>query len=266
MIAFAANSVLNRMGLATGSIDPASFAAIRIVAGAVCLIALAGLRGQSIKPAFNPVGTGALCLYVVGFSFAYISLDAGVGALILFGGVQVTMFIGTLVSGGAIPINRWLGAGLAFCGLIYLMWPTDSFNLPLTGSFLMAVAALGWGIYSLIGKSVANPFHVTMSNFIYAIPVGILVMALSPTWVLTPQGVALAIISGAVTSGLGYALWYFVLPQLKPTVAAVAQLTVPIIAFGGGFAFLGEPFSLKFAISAAIVLSGVAISVVQFKR
>jgi len=266
MVAFAANSVLNRMALATSSIDPASFAAIRIVAGALCLMVLVAARKGTPTPKFNPLGVAALSLYIVGFSFAYISLDTGVGALILFGGVQVTMFAGALVAGQTIPAQRWAGAALAFSGLVYLMWPSSDVAISPIGSAMMAVAALGWGIYSLIGAKVFDPLHATMSNFVWAVPIGAIVMLLSPNLSTSFEGVVLAMLSGAVTSGLGYALWYHVLPQIKPTVAAVAQLTVPIIAFGGGFAFLGEPLTLKFAIASVTVLGGVGLSVVQLRR
>lgn len=267
MCAFAANSVLNRLALADHAIGPASFAAIRLGSGSVVLAmlvyvrqgrALAGLAGQG-----RGVGAASLALYMLGFSFAYLSLPAGTGALILFGGVQVTMFAAALLRGEAVPGLRWLGAGVAFAGLVWLLWPTGAGVTDPYGAALMAAAAFGWGVYSLNGRRPGEPVATTAGNFIGALPVALIVVLVLPDAVRpSGPGVLLAVFSGVVTSGLGYALWYAVLPRLPATLAAVAQLSVPVLAFGGGLALLGEMPSLRFAVAVALVLGGVGVSLV----
>ncbi|WP_208347755.1 DMT family transporter [Pseudaestuariivita rosea] len=267
MIAFAANSVLNRLALTDGTMGASSFAAIRILSGAVVLVALVWLtsRKDQQKLPFSAVGTLSLALYVLGFSFAYITLDAGVGALLLFGGVQVTMFLGALILREQVPLERWIGAVIAFAGLIYLMWPAGADIPPFSGSLLMAAAALGWGVYSLAGRGAQAPLNMTAANFLLAVPLGALAFLLVPSQV-TFNGTILAIISGAITSGLGYALWYSILPNLGATRAAVSQLTVPIIAVAGGIAFLDETLTTRFALASALVLGGVALSLIKTGR
>ena len=262
MVAFAANSVLNRLALAPGDMGPASFAAIRLVSGALMLGLLAAWQGGGLKGSRRGFALGGpltLAIYVLGFSFAYVTLDAGVGALILFGGVQITMFFGAVVSREAIPPNRWAGAGLAFAGLVWLMWPAGAAAPEATGAGLMVAAAIGWGLYSLIGRKAGDPLLETARNFAVAAPVGALVWVLMPDDA-TMRGAALAAISGMLTSGLGYALWYKVLPALPATVAAVAQLSVPVIAMGGGMVFLGEVPGARFVLAAMLVIGGVVLS------
>ena len=259
MLAFAANSLLNRAALAGGEAGPASFAAVRLASGAVVLCLLVAARDPGrLMRAVSGVNAGALALYVLGFSFAYVTLDAGVGALILFGGVQVTMFAGALVSREAVPPARWAGAGVALAGLMVLVWPGVGASLPWAGVVLMAAAALGWGVYSLRGRGVADPLAGTAASFLLAVPVGVLAWGLSPD-AISAAGVVLAMVSGAVTSGLGYALWYSVLPSLGATRAAVAQLSVPLITAAGGLA-LGEAVTARFALAALLILGGVALS------
>jgi drug/metabolite transporter (DMT)-like permease len=259
MLAFAANSILNRMALEDGGTGPAAFALIRLVSGALCLWAIVLLRGGGLRPSWHPAGAASLALYVLGFSFAYVSLPAGVGALILFGGVQITMFAGALILQEAVPPRRWAGAALAFAGLVWLLWPTGAAAAtapdPL-GAGLMAAAALGWGIYSLLGRGATDPMRATAGNFVFAAPLGLLVFALLPD-TASAQGIVLAVMSGAVTSGCGYALWYLVMPQLGASRAAVAQLSVPVIAALGGLALLGEAISLRFGLASVLVLGGV---------
>ncbi|MHC0053751.1 DMT family transporter [Actibacterium sp. D379-3] len=264
MIAFAANSVLNRLALADGGIGPASFAAIRLGAGAAVLVALSLAAGHGVRLLGRHRAGGALslALYVLGFSFAYVSLPAGVGALVLFGGVQITMFAGAVLLKEPVPPQRWLGAVLAFAGLIWLLWPGGASAPPLVACLLMGAAALGWGLYSLIGRGAADPLQSSAANFVLALPVGLLVLALWPDAV-SVRGAVLAVLSGAVTSGLGYALWYAVLPRLGAARAAVAQLTVPVIALAGGMVFLDEALTLRFAVASALVLGGVALSLVR---
>ncbi|GGA08478.1 DMT family transporter [Neptunicoccus cionae] len=268
MIAFAANSVLNRMGLAGGLIDPASFALVRVASGAGVLVLLVVLRQGRLAGFFEPARPWAvigLAAYMLGFSFAYVALDAGTGALILFGGVQITMFAGAVLAGKAPVPLQWLGAGIAFGGLAYLLAPSASAP-DLTSAGLMTIAALGWGVYSLIGQKTADPLGATAANFVLALPFALVGLPLVSALHLTPAGVILAFLSGAVTSALGYALWYWVLPQLATATAAVAQLSVPIIAAFGGTALLGEPVSLEFVISAGLVLGGIGVSVFATNR
>jgi drug/metabolite transporter (DMT)-like permease len=265
MLAFAANSILNRMALEDGATGPAAFAAIRLASGALCLWLLVGARRGGWRPRLDPAGAGSLALYVLGFSFAYVSLPAGVGALILFGGVQITMFAGALILREVVPPRRWAGAGLAMCGLAWLLWPAGATAPDPLGAALMAAAALGWGIYSLLGRGATDPLRATAGNFILATPLGLILFVLLPDGA-TAQGVVLAILSGAVTSGCGYALWYAVLPALGPSRAAVAQLCVPVIAALGGLALLGEGLSLRFILASALVLGGVALAALSPPR
>jgi len=264
MLAFAANSLLNRMALAESEAGAASFAALRLLSGALMLVALVQMRGQANWRLTNVAGPLSLLAYVIGFSFAYLSLDAGLGALILFGGVQITMFAGALLRGESVPTMRWVGAGFAFAGLSFLMWPSGTAPVPLLGAGLMLGAALGWGIYSLLGAGAADPLGATARNFLWATPLGLL-----PAFFMwdgmSPIGALLAVLSGAVTSGLGYALWYRVLPELPASVAAVAQLTVPIIALAGGIVFIGEEMTWRFLVAALMVLGGVVLSLYRAK-
>lgn len=269
MVAFAANSVLNRAALASGAIDAVSFGTIRLWAGAVVLVTLgAVLRGRiALGGPGRVAAVVGLVLYIYGFSVAYVTLDAGLGALILFGTVQITMFGGSLIEGERPPLLRWLGAGLAFGGLIWLLWPGGGIEISLIHGTAMVLAGVGWGVYSLAGRRAEDPLLATGANFVLAAPIGFLVglmMPVSPEAV-RPEvwGIFLAVLSGAVTSGLGYALWYHVLPQIKGSVAAVAQLTVPVIAMAGGMVFLSEALTAQFVIAAAVVLGGVALSVLK---
>lgn len=260
MIAFAANSVLNRLALAEAGMGPAAFALIRLAAGAAVLAGLSlwsgGLR---LRAPGRAVGVLSLAVYMLGFSFAYISLPAGLGALLLFGVVQVTMFAGAVLSQEQIPPLRWGGAGVAFAGLAVLLWPGGAAAPALGPSLFMLAAAVGWGIYSLNGRGETSPLQATVANFILAVPIAALVFALRPD-AITGPGVVYAVLSGAVTSGLGYALWYTILPVLGATRGAVAQLTVPLIATLGGFVVLAELPDIRFAIAAALVLGGVLVS------
>lgn len=262
MVAFASNSILNRLALVETGTGPASFAALRILSGAAFLSGLVLWRGGAgrLRAGLHMPQAAALTLYVLGFSFAYVSLDAGLGALILFGGVQVTMFAGSVLARDAIPLRRWAGGGLAFAGLIWLLWPVGAAAPAPLGALLMTAAAIGWGIFSLLGKGGRDPLATTAGSFALAVVPCLTVVALLPD-ALTPGGAVLAVVSGAVTSGLGYALWYSLLPRLASSVAAVLQLTVPVIAMAGGMVFLGEALTLRFVVAAALVLGGVALAV-----
>jgi len=265
MLAFAANSVLNRWAVGPGHIGAVEFAMIRLAAGAVMLALLVRWRrGGWAWPGGRGrlAGVAGLSAYLLGFSLAYRGLDAGTGALVLFGTVQVTMFAGAVISREAVPARRWAGAGLALCGLALIAAPGSVALLPL---LLMAAAGVGWGIYSLAGRGAADPLAATAWNFLLSVPV-VLPLSLA-VGVVAPDamGMALAVISGAVTSGLGYALWYAVLPHLGAARAAVAQLTVPVIAALGGALLLAEPPGLQFWLAAALVLGGVALASLSYR-
>ncbi len=268
LVAFAANSVLNRLGVAAFASDPAVFAVVRTVAGVVVLCALVAARGWR-WPAGGVVWRGAaavaLAVYMSGFSLAYLTLDTGIGALILFGGVQITMFAGAWLAGEAVTPRRLQGAGIALAGLAALVWPDGATRVPVTGAALMTAAALGWGVYSLMGRREADPLVATAANFAVCCPL-VLPLLLFGNGAWTAGGVMLAIVAGGVTSGLGYALWYGVVPQLGAGRAAVAQLSVPVIAALGGVVFLAEPVTLKFAVSAAVILGGIGVSVMPARR
>ena len=267
MVAFASNSILNRAALAGGITEPAAFAAIRMVSGAVILAALVFLRGgfpRLIRPG-RWIGASSLLVYMVGFSFAYVALDAGVGALILFGVVQITMFAGGLMRGERPPRARWIGASIALAGLAWLLWPVGAGAPEPLAASLMALAAVAWGIYSLAGKGAGDAIGDTAANFILAAPATLIV------WIVTAdqadaRGAVLAIVAGAVTSGMGYALWYTVLPKIDSSVAALTQLTVPVIALALGAILLAEFPDVRLVLTGALVLGGVAYGVLGAQK
>ena len=266
MLAFAANSVLNRMAVGAGQIDPVAYAVIRLAAGAFMLgLLVVGrriLHDGAVWPGWQGriAGVAGLLGYLFGFSAAYLTLDAGIGALILFGSVQITMFAGALVAGEAVPRTRWAGAVLAFAGLLVLVAPGS--DIGAVGSVAaMVVAGIGWGIYSLAGREVVDPLLATAANFLLGLPFAVGIgLFLAPGHMPLPLGIGLAILSGAMTSGLGYALWYSVVPQLGAARAGVAQLTVPMLAAGAGAVWLGEGIGLRFIVASALVLGGVTLA------
>jgi drug/metabolite transporter (DMT)-like permease len=220
------------------------------------------LRGMRFWPGWAGRGPGVigLLVYLFGFSLAYVDLAAGIGALILFGMVQVTMFGGAVLARENVPLLRWLGAGLAFGGLVWLVSPAGQ-AVAVQPALLMAAAGIGWGIYSLAGRGARDPLAATAANFCLAVPV-MLIVAL---WrldfaALTLAATLLAALSGAVMSGLGYALWYAVVPQLGASRAGAAQLSVPVLAAVAGALLLGEPLTWRFAVAAVLVLGGVGLA------
>ncbi len=263
MAAFAANSVLNRAGVAGQGMDPLAFGVIRLASGAAALgaIVLWQKRGLTVGGAGRGIAVVALLAYIFGFSEAYRGLDAGLGALLLFGVVQVTMFGGALIAREEVPATRWIGATAALAGLIWLLWPSGAVTVPIGAALAMAGAGVGWGIYSLQGRRETDATQATAMNFILAAPLALAVwLALGSEGQLRPAGVALAVVSGVLTSGLGYALWYAILPRLGAARAGVAQLSVPVIAMAGGMVFLAEPVTLRFVGAAVLVIAGVLIS------
>jgi drug/metabolite transporter (DMT)-like permease len=265
MLAFAANSVLNRWAVGPGHIGAVEFAVIRLVAGAAMLAGLVlwqrgGLGWPGSKG--RVAGVAGLTAYLIGFSLAYRGLDAGTGALVLFGTVQVTMFAGALLSREAVPGRRWAGAGLALGGLALIAAPGAVALSPLV---LMAAAGVGWGVYSLAGRGAVDPLAATAWNFVLSVPLMLPLGLLAGFAVPDRAGVALAVVSGAVTSGLGYALWYAILPRLGAARAAVAQLTVPVIAALGGAVLLAELPGARFWLAAVLVLGGVALASLPYR-
>ncbi len=268
MCAFAANSILNRLAIDSGAADPAGFAVVRVLSGALMLVVLVRQQGGHL-PVFHKrrvIGAGSLSLYMIGFSMAYLTLDAGLGALILFGVVQISMFAFGAVSGSGPTARQLAGAGIALFGLGYVLWPSGAVQVNLSGAALMTAAGVGWAAYSLAGRSEPDALQGTAANFVVALPVtSVALFLLGGAWQMEPTGYALAVLSGAVTSGLGYALWYRVLPQLLPATAAVVQLSVPIIAIAAGIALLGETAGLRLAFGTVAVLGGIAMAVSRRK-
>ena len=265
LIAFAANSVLCRLALQAELIDPVSFTAVRIISGALALtpIMFINAGGEALPrtaASWVDVGAGsaALFVYVLAFSLSYVSLDAGVGALILFGTVQVTMLAYNTARGMRLSALQWAGAAAALGGLAYLVAPGAQAP-PVWGALAMMVSGIAWGAYSLLGRGAERPTLATGRNFILAaVYAGVLIAAVPVDWsAVEPSGLALAIASGAITSGLGYVIWYAALPRLEPALAATAQLSVPAIAAAGGTLFIDEPITLRLALAGLIVLGGI---------
>lgn len=263
MIAFASNSLLCRVALEHTRIDAASFTTIRLVSGAMMLWLVARIGSGTGSGRGNGLSAVALFAYAAGFSYAYISLPAATGALLLFGAVQATMIGYGLWSGERLLKLQFAGLLLAFAGLVVLLLPGLSAP-PLTGSLLMLGAGIAWGIYSLRGKGAGDPARVTAGNFLRAVPIAAaLSLFMLNRASLDTTGVCYAVSSGALASGLGYAVWYTALPALKATHAATVQLSVPVIAAVGGIVFLGEPVTLRLALAAVAILGGIALVILE---
>lgn len=263
MVAFAGNSILCRIALKHTSIDAASFTSIRIVSGAVILWAITAFFRKDRTGRGNWLSAIALFVYAAGFSFAYISLTAATGALLLFGAVQATMIGHGLCAGEQLNKQQVVGFALALGGLIGLLLPGLSAP-PLVGSALMMIAGVAWGVYSVRGKGAGDPTRVTAGNFLRASLFTALLSALSIAgYNLDIAGVWYAIASGAITSGLGYAIWYSVIPNLKATSAATIQLSVPVIAALGGIIILGESITTRFLLASLAIIGGIALVILR---
>ena len=265
MVAFAANSLLCRLALGQHAIDAASFATIRVISGAAALSGIMLLQGNlRILGQADWRAAAMLFTYVVFFTFAYVSLSAGTGALILFGAVQLTMFIAALRSGEAFSPASWFGLALAIAGLVYLVSPGLAAPDPVAASS-MAIAGVAWGFYSLLGRGARDPLAATTGAFVLSAPAILAVELLSANLGLEANstGIWLAVVSGAITSGLGYVIWYAALPGLGATSAATVQLSVPAIAALGGVLFLSEQLTLRLVIAAVATLGGVTIVLMQ---
>jgi drug/metabolite transporter (DMT)-like permease len=263
MIAFAGNSLLCRLALKDTAIDAASFTTVRLLSGAVMLGLVVRLRSGARSGAGNWLSALALFAYAAGFSFAYITLPAATGALLLFGAVQATMIGHGLWRGERLRWPQAIGLVLALGGLGGLLLPGLSAP-PLFGSALMLGAGAAWGVYSLRGRGAGDATRVTAGNFLRAVPIA---AALSLLMIgnisLDRAGIAYAIASGALASGLGYAIWYTALPAIKATSAATVQLSVPVIAAMGGVAFLGEAITLRLALASIAILGGIALVILE---
>jgi drug/metabolite transporter (DMT)-like permease len=268
MIAFATNSILCRLALGPPDIDAAGFTAIRLGSGAIMLLIVARSSGRRRTAASqgNWWSAVALFTYAITFSFAYLRLDVGTGALILFALVQATMIVRGLIEGERPRPLHWLGLSAALAGLVYLVSP--GLTAPSTvGSLMMAVAGVSWGVYSLRGRGTSDPLVTTTDNFIRSVPIVLVAAAvLYPSIDLSTRGVVLAVASGAVASGIGYVIWYAALRGLTATRAASVQLTVPVIAAAGGLLFLGERLSLRLVLSAVLILGGVGLTLTGRRR
>jgi drug/metabolite transporter (DMT)-like permease len=266
MCAFAGNSLLCRAALGHTGIDAASFTTIRLIAGALTLWLLVLARSGKRPSGGNWLSALALFAYAAGFSFAYVSLPAATGALLLFGAVQATMIGHGIWGGEHLTPLQLVGLALAFGGLVGLLLPGLSAP-PLLGSILMLVAGVAWGIYSLRGKSAGDPTNVTAGNFLRAVPIAAALSLLMLNAATIDQaGVWYAVLSGGLTSGVGYAVWYTAMPALKPSSAATVQLSVPVIAALGGVIFIGEPMTLRFVLASAATLGGVALVILEKNR
>ena len=267
LVAFAGNSLLCRMALGPSAIDAASFSTIRIISGAICLwlITVVTQRG-SVWTQGSWLSAVILFVYAIPFSYAYGLLTAGTGALILFGTVQVTMIGGALVEGERPHARQWIGLLVAIAGLVYLLSPGIASPSPI-GAGLMTIAGIGWALYSIQGRGAVDPVAQNGGNFVRTLPMLVIVSVLALRFQhVETSGAILATLSGAVTTGLGYAVWYSALRGLTATRAALVQLLVPVITVTGGVIFLREPISPRVVLSAAIVIGGIALALTANER
>ncbi|MCY1279822.1 EamA-like transporter family protein [compost metagenome] len=258
MLAFAGNSLLCRLALKATSIDAVSFTGIRILSGALMLGLLLRFRGGA-RIGGDWRGAAALFVYAAAFSYAYVQLDAGAGALLLFGAVQVSMILAGLLRGERLAGQALLGFLLALGGLLAQLLPGASAP-PLEGALLMLLAGVAWGLYSLLGRRGGDPLAVTTGNFLRAIPfAALLALAFHSQLRLDTAGLIYALLSGAATSGIGYAIWYSALPGLSAIQGASVQLSVPILATLSGAVVLGEHISSRLLLVSLAVLGGIAL-------
>ena len=289
MIAFASNSLLCRAALKQTAIDPATFTFVRILSGAAMLwLILQSRRKLIVDRTAAPLvdsssgwslitghwsllsgswaSAAALFIYAAGFSFAYVSLSAGTGALLLFGAVQATMILWGFRKGERLDATQMIGIVVALAGLIVLVFPGITAP-PLLGSIFMLAAGIAWGVYSLRGKTASNAAAATTGNFLRAVPFALLVsLIMLPKMRFDSLGVVYAVISGAITSGLGYVIWYSALTGLKAASAATVQLSVPVLAATGGILLLHEPITLRYAIASIAVLGGILLVLIEKRR
>ena len=266
MFAFAGNSLLCRAALKHTSIDAASFTTIRLISGALMLWLVVRVRSGTHSGSGNWLSAFALFVYAAGFSFAYVSLPAATGALLLFGAVQATMIVHGIWAGERMQKLQLLGLVLALAGLVGLLLPGLSAP-PVIGSLLMLGAGVAWGVYSLRGRGAGDPTRVTAGNFLRAVPIAAALSVIMFDRIsLDSAGFWYAVASGALASGIGYAIWYTALPALKAAKAATVQLSVPVIAALGGIVLLGEPLTLRLVLSSAAILGGIALVILEKRQ
>lgn len=270
MVAFATNSVLARLALGAGAIDPAGYTGVRLAAGAVALVLIVTIVDRTPPTTYRPAGSwlqaAALFGYAIAFSIAYLALGAAVGAIILFGSVQLGMVGRAIMLGDRPGPWEWAGLIAAFAALVYLVSPGVAAP-PLWAAALMALSGLCWAAYSLLGRGSTTPLADTTGNFVRCLPIAIVLIA-AGLWTAAPApaGLAYAIASGAIASGIGYAIWYAALPGLSRVGAASVQLTVPAIAAAGAVLFIGEPLTPRLIAASAAIIGGIAVTILAGER
>ncbi|HLM59841.1 MAG TPA: DMT family transporter [Pyrinomonadaceae bacterium] len=265
LVAFAFNSILCRLALQTNEIDATSFTLIRLISGAVTLVVIYLIFNKPKDDTKRGSWLSAFFLfaYAVCFSFAYINLTTGTGALVLFGSVQATMIFTAILKGERPQITEWLGLIIALGGLIYLVFPGLN-SPPFLSSVLMAIAGIAWAFYTLRGRTSANPLADTTGNFVRAVPMIILIALPFLAQIhFSQKGIALAAASGAIASGIGYSIWYAALAFHTATRAAILQLSVPALAGVGGVIFLAETISLRLITATILILGGIALAILR---
>lgn len=265
LVAFAGNSLICRIALKESAIEPAMFTGIRLISGAMALILIVFITNKSHKKKSKGSWFSAvmLFLYAAAFSYAYVSLETGTGALILFGSVQITMIAYSLASGKKMSAMEWLGVIMALFGFLYLMLPGAE-TPSLSGFILMTISGIGWGTYSILGKTTKNPLQDTAYNFLRTIPFLLLLLYfIMQENHYNTKGILLALFSGVVTSGLGYIIWYAALKGLTTIQASIVQLFVPVLAAVGGFLFVNEVISLRLLVSALLILGGILLLIIK---
>jgi drug/metabolite transporter (DMT)-like permease len=266
VLAFAGNSVLTRLALAQSEISPGDFTCIRLLSGAVILALLCWRDLPKCMPSRKDVtGIVSLFAYAITFTLAYINMNAATGALVLFATVQLTLIIAAKLQGARLSPLEYAGVGVALGGLVWLLAPSAAAP-PLTSALLMVAAGISWGFYTLDGRSAISPLHKTARNFIGAAALGFIPLLFLDHNVRTTEGTLLAIASGAITSGLGYAIWYRVLPRISVAMAGSSQLAVPMVAAAGGALLIGETLTLRLMIASAVVLAGIGLTVLAKQR
>jgi drug/metabolite transporter (DMT)-like permease len=268
MVAFASNSIICRLALRDEAIDPASFTSIRLGSGALTLLVVFFIKSHGSSPRSHGSWASAISLffYAICFSYAYVSLDAGTGALILFGCVQGTMIAAGLWLGDRPAPIEWLGWVIALAGLVWLLLPGAAAP-SVAGAGLMALAGIAWGVYSIRGRAESNAVGANASNFSLSLLLVAILTALAfSSAKISTTGILLALLSGTITSGLGYVIWYVALDHLSAMQAALVQLSVPAIALAGGAILLAEPLTLRVTLASALVLGGIAIALIRKRK
>lgn len=266
IVAFAANSVLCKLALGHELIDPMSFTSIRLISGAITLFALIKFKHQTVhlKSSKNWISSCMLFIYAIAFSYAYITLDTGTGALILFGAVQITIILYNLYTKHQFSFIEWLGIITSIGGFVYLTLP--SANSPsLYGFLLMTLSGIAWTVYTIRGKNTTNALVETTTNFVLTIPLILVFIFLNNNFKTTNEGIVLAIIAGSVTSALGYTIWYMALNNLTSIQSGIVQLLVPVIAAIAGMVLLGEILTIQWAIASLLILGGILLVIIKKK-